>query len=742
MDGNEAAARVAHALSEVDRRSTRSPRPPPWVSSADAWSAAGRTNLWGCVPEVVEMQSEAGAAGALHGVVTKGALGTTFTASQGLLLMLPNMYKIAGELTPAVIHVAARTLATHALSIFGDHSDVMSAPDDRLGACCAPPACRRRRTSRWSRTRRRCARGCRSCTSSTASAPATRSTRSSCSADADLRALVREDDVLAHRARGLTPDAPVLRGVGGEPGHVLPVPRRPATRSTTPCRPSSQECLRRAGRAHRARATGLVDYAGAPDAERVVVVMGSAVGGARRDRRRAEPPRREGRAWSPSGSTGRSPPSSSWPRCRRPCAASPSSTGPRSRAPRPSRCTPTCWSRSSRPATDRFGGSLPRVIGGRYGLSSKEFTPAMAKAVFDELRAAGAQAPVHRRHRGRRHAPVAGRGPELPGSDRCAERRVLRPRLGRHGRRDQELGEDHRRVSPARTRRATSSTTRASRARSRSPTCGSATHRSIAPTWSTAPTSSPSTSSTCCARCRPSTSPARRHPAAQLALRRAGDLGPPAGRGAGGRSSPKSLTHLGDRRRGRGARGRPGQADQHRDAAVLLLPVRGGARRMRRSPRSRRRSRPPTASAAAPSSSATSPPSTRRSPRWCALDGSGRGEQRPCTGCRRCRTPPPTSSSRSPRPCCTARATCCRSARCRWTAPGRPAPPRGRSAAIAEETPDLGPDALHRLRQVRDRLPAHGDPDQDLAARATSTAAPDDPAVEGVQRPGAARTTG
>src|SRR6476619_5644199 len=94
---------------------------------ADEWSAKGRTNLWGAVPEVIEMQSEAGAAGTLHGAITRGALGTTFTASQGLLLMLPNMFKIAGELTPAVIHVAARTVATHALSIFGDHSDVMHA---------------------------------------------------------------------------------------------------------------------------------------------------------------------------------------------------------------------------------------------------------------------------------------------------------------------------------------------------------------------------------------------------------------------------------------------------------------------------------------------------------------------------------------------------------------------------------------------------------------------------------------
>src|SRR6059058_4013387 len=125
IDGNEAAARVAHALSEVIAIYPITPAS-PMGEYADAWSATGRPNLWGLVPEVVEMQSEAGAAGALHGAVQKGALGTTFTASQGLLLMLPNMFKIAGELTPAVFHVTARTVATHALSIFGDHSDIMA----------------------------------------------------------------------------------------------------------------------------------------------------------------------------------------------------------------------------------------------------------------------------------------------------------------------------------------------------------------------------------------------------------------------------------------------------------------------------------------------------------------------------------------------------------------------------------------------------------------------------------------
>ncbi|MGE5461464.1 MAG: pyruvate:ferredoxin (flavodoxin) oxidoreductase, partial [Solirubrobacterales bacterium] len=126
VDGNEAAARIAHKVSEVIAIYPITPST-AMGEFADAWSAAGKTNLWGAVPDVVEMQSEGGAAGALHGALQAGSLCTTFTASQGLLLMLPNMFKIGGELTPTVIHVAARALATHALSIFGDHSDVMAA---------------------------------------------------------------------------------------------------------------------------------------------------------------------------------------------------------------------------------------------------------------------------------------------------------------------------------------------------------------------------------------------------------------------------------------------------------------------------------------------------------------------------------------------------------------------------------------------------------------------------------------
>jgi hypothetical protein len=173
IDGNEAAAYVAHKLNEVIAiyPITPSSNMGEW---ADEWSAQDRKNIWGTVPQVVEMQSEGGAAGAVHGALQAGALSCTFTASQGLLLMIPNMFKIAGELTSTVFHIAARTIATHALSIFGDHSDIMGAGRP-AGPCSARPACRRPRILRSSRRRPRCARGFRSSISSTASARRTKS---------------------------------------------------------------------------------------------------------------------------------------------------------------------------------------------------------------------------------------------------------------------------------------------------------------------------------------------------------------------------------------------------------------------------------------------------------------------------------------------------------------------------------------------------------------------------------------
>ena len=136
VDGNEAAASVAFRLSEAIAIYPITPSS-PMAEFCDEWSSKGKTNLWGVIPEMAEMQSEGGAAGAVHGALQAGALSTTFTASQGLLLMIPNMYKIAGELSPFVMHVTARTLATHALSIFGDHSDVMACRQTGFAMLCS-----------------------------------------------------------------------------------------------------------------------------------------------------------------------------------------------------------------------------------------------------------------------------------------------------------------------------------------------------------------------------------------------------------------------------------------------------------------------------------------------------------------------------------------------------------------------------------------------------------------------------
>ena len=215
LDGNEAAARVAYALSEVISIYPITPAS-PMAEHCDDWAAAGRPNLWGKVPDVVEMQSEAGAAGAMHGALQKGALATTFTASQGLLLMIPNMFKIAGELTPAVIHVAARTVATHALSIFGDHSDVMHA-----------------RTTGWAMLAAGSVQEAHDF-ALVAHAATLRSripflhffdgfrtsheiNKIAVLEEDDLKALVRDEDVLAFRRRGLTPEDPVVRGTAQNP---------------------------------------------------------------------------------------------------------------------------------------------------------------------------------------------------------------------------------------------------------------------------------------------------------------------------------------------------------------------------------------------------------------------------------------------------------------------------------------------------------------------------------------------
>jgi pyruvate-ferredoxin/flavodoxin oxidoreductase len=215
VDGNEAAASVAHRVSEVIAIYPITPSSPMGELS-DEWSNQGRRNVWGNIPEVIEMQSEAGAAGAVHGALQAGALATTFTASQGLLLMIPNMFKIAGELTPFTMHVAARTVATHALSIFGDHSDIMACRSTgfaMLGAASAQEAHDFAAIAHAATLESRVPflhffDGFR--TSHEVSKIYELS-------DEDLRTLLPQAPIAAHRARGLTPDRPVLRGTAQNP---------------------------------------------------------------------------------------------------------------------------------------------------------------------------------------------------------------------------------------------------------------------------------------------------------------------------------------------------------------------------------------------------------------------------------------------------------------------------------------------------------------------------------------------
>ncbi len=380
LDGNEAVARVAHALSEVIAIYPITPAS-PMGEYADAWSVAGRRNLWGTVPEVIQMQAEGGAAGTLHGAVTEGALGTTFTASQGLLLMIPNLFKIAGELTPAVVHVAARTVATHALSIFGDHSDVMAARSTGCAMLCSSSVQEAHDFAAVAH----------------ASTLAGRipflhffdGFRTSHEIDTirileddDLRALVDDDDLLAHRARGLDPENPVLRGSAQNPDVFFQA--REAANSFHEALPDivADRMDRLASRT--GRRYGLVDYEGAPDAERVVVLMGSGAGAAREAvRALASNGERVGvaviRLFRPFPTDALL---DALPDTTRAVAVLDRTKEPG--AVGEPLFTDVAAVLAEAASTGRLAAPIP-VIGGRYGLSSKEFTPAMVKAALDEL---------------------------------------------------------------------------------------------------------------------------------------------------------------------------------------------------------------------------------------------------------------------------------------------------------------------------------------------------------------------
>src|SRR5207344_1102905 len=267
VDGNEAAASVAHRVSEVIAIYPITPSSSMGELS-DEWSARGRKNLWGIVPDVVEMQSEAGAAGAVHGALQAGALATTFTASQGLLLMIPNMYKIAGELTAFTMHVAARTVATHALSIFGDHSDVMACRQTGFAMFCSGSVQEAHDFAAIAHAATLEARvpflhffdGFRT------SHEVAKIEELN---DDDLRSLIPESLVFAHRQRGLTPDRPVLRGTAQNPD-VFFQAREAQNGFYDACPDIVARTLDKFA-ALTGRRYGLFEYVGDPAADRVIV---------------------------------------------------------------------------------------------------------------------------------------------------------------------------------------------------------------------------------------------------------------------------------------------------------------------------------------------------------------------------------------------------------------------------------------------------------------------------------------
>lgn len=382
IDGNEAAACVAHRVSEVIAIYPITPSSPmgEW---ADQWSAERSPNIWGTVPSVTEMQSEAGAAGAIHGALQTGALATTFTASQGLLLMIPNMFKIAGELTPTVFHVSARTLATHALSIFGDHSDVMAARSTGFAMLASGSVQEVMDLAAIAHTATLQSRipflhffdGFR--TSHEVSKIEQLS-------DDDLRAMIDDELVREHRARALNPLRPVLRGSAQNPD-VFFQAREAVNSHYLRCPHIVQQAMDRfeklTGRAYR-----LFDYVGSEDADRVIVIMGS---GAETADETVKHLRHSGqrvgvlkvRLYRPFDASAFV---DALPKTVRSIAVLDRTKEPGAVGEPLYQDVVTALMENRDSVETRFS-VIPRVIGGRYGLSSKEFTPAMVKAVFDEL---------------------------------------------------------------------------------------------------------------------------------------------------------------------------------------------------------------------------------------------------------------------------------------------------------------------------------------------------------------------
>nr|MBC8455761.1 pyruvate:ferredoxin (flavodoxin) oxidoreductase [bacterium] len=383
IDGNEAASYIAHKTNEVCAIYPITPSS-PMGENADAWSAIGIKNIWGAVPEVIEMQSEGGAAGAVHGALQTGALTTTFTASQGLLLMIPNMYKIAGELTSTAFHVSARTLATHALSIFGDHSDVMATRQTGFALLSSNSVQEVMDLALISQS-------------------ATLKTRipflhffdgfrTSHEVakieqlnDDDIRAMIDDDLVLAHRKRGMNPNNPVLRGTAQNPDVFFQV--RETANSYYEATPEIvQETMDQFEKIV-GRQYNLFDYVGSPNAERIVIIMGS---GADAVHETVEVLNQSDenigvlkvRLYRPFSTKHLI---KALPKTTKNIAVLDRTKEPGAIGEPLYQDVVTALKEAQETANFPFE-TMPKVVGGRYGLSSKEFTPGMIKAVYDNLK--------------------------------------------------------------------------------------------------------------------------------------------------------------------------------------------------------------------------------------------------------------------------------------------------------------------------------------------------------------------
>lgn len=385
IDGNEATAMIAHKLSEVCAIYPITPASAmgEW---ADEWSAQGRTNLWGTVPHIVEMQSEGGAAGAVHGALQLGSLATTFTASQGLLLMIPNMYKIAGELTPVVLHVAARSLACQALSIFGDHSDVMAVRQTGFAMLCAGSVQEAMDFAVISHAATLLGRlpvlhffdGFRT-SHEVAKIQAVD--------DSVLHALISTEALHAHRARAMSPDHPVLRGTAQNPDVYFQ--GRETVNTFYLAFPELVQGLMDQFAELTGRAYKLFEYHGAADAQRVIILMGS---GAETVHETVEHLQAQGekvgvlrvRLYRPLDAQALL---AALPHSVQQIAVLDRTKEPGSDGEPLYKDVLTALAQAQMQGNSPFA-QLPRVIGGRYGLSSKEFTPGMVVAIFNELQAA------------------------------------------------------------------------------------------------------------------------------------------------------------------------------------------------------------------------------------------------------------------------------------------------------------------------------------------------------------------